>query len=205
MIGLDQYYQILNLPNNASKEDIKNGYRKLAKKWHPDNFIDDINQQNLATKKFIEINEAYEILINEANYIPSLENSLNVKNVQFNHEKQNDNFAKNYYTLGILSVEDEEWEEAIYYFNQAIKINNKFAEAYFYRATILEKLGFNLRAEADYNQFNKIKKKPNKKRYYTVKNQKKYNIKNRLSIKNMLIIMFGIGLFLFILLGLLLS
>ena len=51
------YYDILGLDKNASPEDIKSAYRKLAKKYHPD-----INKEDGATERFKEINEAYECL-----------------------------------------------------------------------------------------------------------------------------------------------
>jgi curved DNA-binding protein len=52
------YYQILGLDKNASKDDIKKAYRKLARKYHPD-----VNPEDkLAGEKFREINEAHEVL-----------------------------------------------------------------------------------------------------------------------------------------------
>lgn len=54
------YYEVLNIEKNASASDIKNAYRKLARKYHPD-----INKESNAEEKFKEINEAYEVLGDE--------------------------------------------------------------------------------------------------------------------------------------------
>jgi len=56
------YYGVLGIDRTASLEDIKRAYKKLALKWHPDRNTDDVE---VATKKFKEIAEAYEVLSNE--------------------------------------------------------------------------------------------------------------------------------------------
>lgn len=52
------YYDILGVARNASAEEIKRAYRKLAMKWHPDRHKGD----KAAEEKFKEINEAYAVL-----------------------------------------------------------------------------------------------------------------------------------------------
>ena len=51
------YYAILGVSRDASTDDIKKAYRKLAKEYHPD-----INKAPGAEEKYKEINEAYEVL-----------------------------------------------------------------------------------------------------------------------------------------------
>ncbi|KAK1174004.1 hypothetical protein AOXY_G4263 [Acipenser oxyrinchus oxyrinchus] len=53
------YYQTLGVQRNASQEDIKKSYRKLALKWHPDKNPDNKDD---AERKFKELSEAYEVL-----------------------------------------------------------------------------------------------------------------------------------------------
>uniref|UniRef100_A0A670XYB6 J domain-containing protein n=1 Tax=Pseudonaja textilis TaxID=8673 RepID=A0A670XYB6_PSETE len=53
------YYEVLGLNQNASQEDIKRAYRKLALKWHPDK--NPYNKED-AEKKFKAVAEAYEVL-----------------------------------------------------------------------------------------------------------------------------------------------
>lgn len=53
-------YDTLNVSQNASSDEIKKAYRKLARKYHPD-----INKEKGAEEKFKEINAAYEILSDE--------------------------------------------------------------------------------------------------------------------------------------------
>ena len=53
------YYQVLDISSNATAEEIKKAYRRLAFKYHPDR-----NHQDGAEEKLKEINEAYEVLSN---------------------------------------------------------------------------------------------------------------------------------------------
>ncbi|MDO8329820.1 MAG: molecular chaperone DnaJ [Fluviicoccus sp.] len=54
------FYEVLGVAKDASDEDIKKAYRRLAMKFHPDRNPDD----KQAEEKFKEANEAYEILSN---------------------------------------------------------------------------------------------------------------------------------------------
>ncbi len=51
------YYEILSVSRDASKEEIKRAYRRLARKYHPD-----VNKEAGAEERFKEINRAYEVL-----------------------------------------------------------------------------------------------------------------------------------------------
>lgn len=51
------YYEVLGVARSASADDIKNAFRNLARKYHPD-----VNKADDAEEKFKEINEAYGIL-----------------------------------------------------------------------------------------------------------------------------------------------
>lgn len=58
-------YQILGVSRDASDEEIKNAYRQLARKYHPDNYSADNPLADLATEKMKEINEAYDTIRHE--------------------------------------------------------------------------------------------------------------------------------------------
>lgn len=62
-VKFKDYYEILGVKREASKEDIKKAYRKLARKWHPDVHGD--RSKDEAESKIKEINEAYEVLGDE--------------------------------------------------------------------------------------------------------------------------------------------
>ena len=55
------YYEVLGIGRNASKEEIRKAYRKLAMQYHPDRNPDD----QTAEAKFKEAAEAYEVLSND--------------------------------------------------------------------------------------------------------------------------------------------
>jgi molecular chaperone DnaJ len=51
------YYEILGVPRDASEQEIKKAYRRLARQYHPD-----VNKSPEAEARFKEINEAYQVL-----------------------------------------------------------------------------------------------------------------------------------------------
>ncbi|APD08742.1 MULTISPECIES: DnaJ C-terminal domain-containing protein [Thermus] len=54
---MKDYYAILGVPRNATQEEIKRAYKRLARQYHPD-----VNKSPEAEEKFKEINEAYAVL-----------------------------------------------------------------------------------------------------------------------------------------------
>jgi len=51
------YYQVLGVSRNASADDIRRAYRRLARKYHPD-----VSDEPDAQKKFAEVQDAYQVL-----------------------------------------------------------------------------------------------------------------------------------------------
>lgn len=56
------YYEILGVKKDATEEEIKKAYRKMAMKYHPDR---NLNDKKVAESKFKEVNEAKEILLDK--------------------------------------------------------------------------------------------------------------------------------------------
>jgi len=84
-------YSVLGVSRNASREEIKNAYRELVKKYHPDKYKDN-PLADLAEEKMREINEAYEMLMksfegNNGAYYERSESS-------YSHSYQNSSYAR---------------------------------------------------------------------------------------------------------------
>ena len=61
--SIEQCFQILAVPMDASLEEVKGSYRDLAAVWHPDRFSGNPRLEKKATEKLQEINAAYETLL----------------------------------------------------------------------------------------------------------------------------------------------
>ena len=56
------YYQILGLQRNATPEEIKKAYRKMALKYHPDRNSESEQSKKIAQRKFQDVSDAYSVL-----------------------------------------------------------------------------------------------------------------------------------------------
>ena len=56
-VAYQDYYEALGVPRDASEDEIRQAYRRLARKYHPD-----VNKEPGADDRFKEISEAYEVL-----------------------------------------------------------------------------------------------------------------------------------------------
>ena len=54
------YYEVMGLARDCTEEELRKAYKKQALVWHPDR---NMHQQELATLKFKEIRNAFEVLI----------------------------------------------------------------------------------------------------------------------------------------------
>ncbi len=57
-------YEVLGVPRNASNDEIKKAYRQLCKKYHPDSYVDN-PLAGLAEEKFKEVQAAYDQIMKE--------------------------------------------------------------------------------------------------------------------------------------------
>ncbi len=165
MSEFDPYLTVLGLDRKATKEEIKQAYRSLAKKWHPDRYANQPQLLAEAEVRIQQINQAYDKL---KNYTPGDVGSSNSYNspkttsktnsrVKANVSNESENSAKIHYQRGIEFAEKEDYELAISEFTQAIKLSHDFINAYQYRGYILSKLGYDLRAEADFHRVESLK------------------------------------------------
>lgn len=115
------YYKILNVNKNATEQEIKQSYRKLALKWHPDK---NIENKELATKKFKEITEAYQILKDpQSRY--NYDNEIN-QNIKFQNP---DDVFKTFFGKSRTEMFNQ---------NYQIVINSGYKESYTVKKVLLQ-------------------------------------------------------------------
>ena len=106
---MKNYYKILGLPNNASKDAVKKAYRKLAMKYHPDK-----NEAKSAHEKFILINEAYAYLSDDRPTVKNWGISAQEAKAKIKEEelKKRMQWAKNY--AHMKKIQEEQLAEITY-------------------------------------------------------------------------------------------
>lgn len=145
MSDFDTYYQLFALKPGASKQDLKQAYKRLAKQWHPDKFANDPANARIAEEKIKAINVAYELLqthhidsIGQASYTQT---STTIRTRKATPQESFDK-AKFFAKKG-------QYTEAAEELGKAVKLDPKFAEAYYFRGLVFSEIGFEHRSASD--------------------------------------------------------
>jgi WD40 repeat protein len=159
MNNITQYYEVLGVDFAASPEIVKQAYRNLAKVWHPDRSVHDPQLKDRAEIEFKKINQAYEAI---KSYLELkgkvLEKTDSHSQSQVSTKKSTPDF---YYCQGVNYAKQQNYEDALISFAQAIKLDADHIESYQYRGFILSELGYEYRAAADFKKADQIKAKNN--------------------------------------------
>jgi tetratricopeptide (TPR) repeat protein len=123
------YFKILGVDRNASREEISKAFRKLAAKYHPDK-----HQGNpladLAEEKFKDINEAYHVLTGEEEYVPPAESGTPGQSARGRGKKKRPAYPKDHdiprdaqeaLYQGIIRFNEGDFDRAILHFEQALR------------------------------------------------------------------------------------
>lgn len=120
-------YSVLGINRNATDDEVKNAYREMARKYHPDNYADN-PLSDLAGEKMKEINEAYDAIMNERRRRGS------GKNTNYNNPSSNFADVRSLITNNRL----EEAQEVL----DGVPPERRDAEWYFLNGTVLYKRGW---------------------------------------------------------------
>lgn len=127
------YYKILKVNRNASTEEIKEAYRRLAREYHPD-----LHPGNpTAEERFKEICQAYEVLSDSVQRSEYDQGFEPMTSPQRKREKS----PQDFYVRAVAKSLNKDYQGAVEDYTQAIELNPQFVEAYLKRAATRYKLG----------------------------------------------------------------
>jgi len=123
--SLDECHRTLGLIQNASKDDIRSAYRRLALKYHPDK---NPGNEELASKIFTRVNEAYSILIDIDHIGEPIENIDDAKAY----------FRRHFHDLARRIASDDCISDRIYQEECDYFFNYQFGEVSIVKRSIIE-------------------------------------------------------------------
>lgn len=146
------YYQILNIERDATPQEVKSAYFEMARKYHPDRFNRELPQdsRDMIEEVFGHITRAFQTLNNEKekqDYDAKLDKPEEVDRKAL-EQKADVKFrqGKSLYNRG-------KYEEALVYFEEAIRIKSNKANYFLFLAKAESKVpSFNEKAEEDFHK-----------------------------------------------------
>lgn len=132
-------YEVLEINENATEEEIKQAYRKLARKYHPDQYGDN-PLRNLAEEKMRELNEAYDYLTknhtnNQNSEFGNFTKSMSFDEIRMYINKGDlayaesqlhnikDHNAEWNYLMGVINLQKGWYDSAFNYISIACRLN----------------------------------------------------------------------------------
>lgn len=162
-------YKVLGISRDATDEQVKEAYREMAKKYHPDNYQGS-PIADLANEKMKEVNEAYDQIMNERKNRKNGGSSSQGYSGGYNpnYSNPNSNFAdvRNLIMAGRIADAEQ--------ILNGVPTDSRNAEWYFLKGTVLYKRGW---MEEAYNHFAKAcDMDPSNPEYSAAYNQIKINV-----------------------------
>jgi curved DNA-binding protein CbpA len=140
------YYEILGVSRDATSEEIKKAYHRLARQYHPDVNPDD----ERAAERFKQVNQAYQVLFDPMQR-SLYDRQLGKPGIGININTQSLT-AEEYYQRGYEKSQKGDYRGAIADYNEALEINPNLAEVYCYRGFANYKLGDERASSKDYTR-----------------------------------------------------
>ncbi|MBQ7761020.1 MAG: J domain-containing protein [Clostridia bacterium] len=135
-------YRILGLSPDCTNEELKNAYRNLAKKYHPDNYASDPELANMAAEKMKEINSAYDEILKIRTGNKTGYNSGSTGNYTYSNAGTGRSNNKNpIYNQVRQAINEENFRRAESLLS-SIKPQDREAEWYFLHGCILLRGGY---------------------------------------------------------------
>lgn len=122
------YYAVLQVSKDATLQEIKSAFRRLARQYHPD-----LNPNNLASEeKFRKICEAYEVLCDS---LQRHQYDQKFDNTRY-HDTTQPLAYQDFYVRGVEKALLKNYQAALDNYNQAIRLNPNFLDAYLKRCEV---------------------------------------------------------------------
>jgi curved DNA-binding protein CbpA len=123
------YYKILQVDRNATQEVITMDYKSLAKKYHPDLNLNNLNEAN---EKMKDINEAYNILNNAESrtkynlvYDSHMKNTINNSNIDSSNNNNNNSSNNTYNSYMTEKSREEDTKKGNIKISNLFKLNKR--------------------------------------------------------------------------------
>jgi curved DNA-binding protein CbpA len=139
-------FNVLEIPPEASAEDIKAAYHRLAKRWHPDRFTG--TEKEEAEEKFRELAEAFSMLKDPAKRLELQQQLTKAQSagVQKEAESAQERTPEDWAAMAKTAFDEGKIEQARALVHYAIRLDQGKASYHALLASILEREGSDLRA-----------------------------------------------------------